>query len=168
MTASVLLPALAVFCVLSALRARVDVYDAFVRGAREGLLTRAVCSLAPYLAVILMAVALVRETGLLADAQRALAPVMGALGLPPQAAGVVLLRPLSGSASLAAVKDVLDTCGAESRAARLCCVISGASETVFFTGSLYLGAAGVKKARYAVPVALAAYLAGVLAAAHLV
>ena len=166
MTASVLLPALAVFCVLSGLRARVDVYDAFVRGAREGLLT--LWHMAPYLAVILMAVALVRETGLLADAQRALAPVMGALGLPPQAAGVVLQRPLSGSASLAAVKDVLDTCGAESRAARLCCVISGASETVFFTGSLYLGAAGVKKARYAVPVALAAYLAGVLAAAHLV
>lgn len=166
MTASVLIPALAVFCVLSGLRARVDVYDAFVRGAREGLLT--LWHITPYLAVILMAVALVRETGLLAEAQRALAPVLGALGLPQEAAGVVLLRPLSGSASLAAVKDVMDACGVESRASLVSCVISGASETVFFTGSLYLGAAGVKKARYAVPVALAAYLAGVLTAARLV
>ena len=76
--------------------------------------------------------------------------------------------PLSGSASLALVGDVIRTCGVDSRAARLCSVISGASETVFFTGSLYLGAAGVRRSRYAVPVALLAYLAGVLAAAWLV
>ena len=58
--------------------------------------------------------------------------------------------------------------GADSRAARLCCVISGASETVFFTASLYLDAAGVKRSRYAVPAALVAYAAGVWAAAWLV
>ena len=73
-----------------------------------------------------------------------------------------------GSAALAAVSDVMARMGADSRAARLCCVISGASETVFFTASLYLGAAGVKRSRYAVPAALAAYAAGVWAAAWLV
>ena len=71
-------------------------------------------------------------------------------------------------AALAAVSDVMARMGADSRAARLCCVISGASETVFFTASLYLGAAGVKRSRYAVPAALVAYAAGVWAAAWLV
>ena len=72
------------------------------------------------------------------------------------------------AAALAAVSDVMARMGADSRAARLCCVISGASETVFFTASLYLGAAGVKRSRYAVPAALVAYAAGVWAAAWLV
>ena len=63
---------------------------------------------------------------------------------------------------------MLKTAGPDSRAARLCCVISGASETVFFTGSLYLGAAGVRRSRHAVPVSLAAYAVGVLAAALVV
>ena len=62
----------------------------------------------------------------------------------------------------------MEQTGADSKAARLCCVICGASETVFFTGSLYLGVAGVKKSRYAVLAALTAYAAGVLAAAMMV
>lgn len=58
------------------------------------------------------------------------------------------------------MNDVIRQCGVDSRAARLACVISGASETVFFTASLYLGAADVKRARHAVPAALLAYAAG--------
>ena len=76
----------------------------------------------------------------------------------------MLMRPLSGSASLAAVGEVMRACGVESRAARIACVISGASETILFTGSLYMGAAGVKHARGAAAAAFAAYAAGVAAA----
>jgi len=97
-----------------------------------------------------------------------LAPILERISVPGEAAHVVLLRPLSGSAALAAVRDVINTSGADSRAARVACVISGASETIFFTGSLYLGAAGVKRSRYAVPAALIAYVCGVLAAAWFV
>lgn len=160
------LPALCAAVVLMGLRARVNVYDAFVRGAKEGLATLA--QMAPCLCAVLSLTALLRETGLLGALTEALAPGLEALRLPGEAAAVVLLRPLSGSAALAAVGDVIGRCGADSRAARLCCVISGASETVFFTASLYLGAAGVRRARYAVPAALLAYAAGVLAAARLV
>ncbi|MBP3426900.1 MAG: spore maturation protein [Clostridia bacterium] len=163
---SLLIPALLVLAVLSALHARVVAYDAFVRGAREGLET--VVSVAPYLAAILTAVALLRETGLMDAAQALLSPLLTRLGLPRESLSVVLLRPLSGSAALAAVSEVMHACGPDSRAARIACVISGASETVFFTGSLYLGAAGVTRSRYAVPAALAAYAAGVIAAAQLV
>lgn len=159
---SFLLPALVVFVLLSGLRARIDVYDAFVRGAKEGLCTLA--HMAPYLCAILTAAALLRETGVLDALNEALSPALSLIGVPKEAASVVLIRPLSGSASLAAVQEVMRTVGADSRAARIACVISGASETIFFTGSLYLGAAGAKHAGTAVLSAFAAYLAGVLAA----
>ena len=163
---SVLLPAMVVGCVLVGIRAKVSVYDALIRGAKEGLTT--LVQMAPCLCAVLTLTALLRETGLLGALTEALRPALEALRLPGEAAAVVLLRPLSGSAALAAVSDVMARMGADSRAARLCCVISGASETVFFTASLYLGAAGVKRSRYAVPAALVAYAAGVWAAAWLV
>ena len=159
------LPTLCAAVVLMGLAARVNVYDAFVRGAKEGLAT--LVQMAPCLCAVLSLTALWRETGLLGALTEALRPALEALRLPGEAAAVVLLRPLSGSAALAAVSDVIRQCGADSRAARLCCIVSGASETVFFTASLYLGSAGVRRARYAVPAALLAYAAGVLAAANL-
>ncbi|MBP3655105.1 MAG: spore maturation protein [Clostridia bacterium] len=163
---ALLLPALLALCVLSALHARVNVYDAFVRGAGEGL--RTLVSIAPYLAAVFTAVSLLRTTGLMDAAQALLAPLLARAGLPAECASVLLLRPLSASAAMGAAAELMAVCGPDSRAARLTCVVCGASETVFFTGSLYLGAAGVRRSRYAVPAALAAYLAGVLAAAQLV
>ena len=163
---SCLLPALVVFSLLFGLHARIDVYRAFVCGAKEGLLT--LLEMAPYLCAILTATSLLRGTGVLDAMEDALSPLLGALGVPAEAAGVVLLRPLSGSAALAAVRDVIGSCGADSRAARFACVISGASETIFFTGSLYLVAAGARSAGYALPAALAAYAAGVAAAGFLI
>ena len=160
---SYLMPGLVVLTLLCGLRARIDVYSAFVRGAKEGLVT--LLEMAPYLCAVLTATALLRQTGIMDALTQLLAPALAQAGIPSQAASVVLLRPLSGSAALAAVQDVITHMGADSRAARFACVISGASETVFFTGSLYMGAAGVKNGRYAVSAALAAYAAGVLAAA---
>ena len=159
------LPALCAAVLTAGLFARIDVYGAFVRGAKAGMET--LLQMAPCLCAVLSLTALWRETGLLGALTEALEPLLAALNLPVETASVVLLRPLSGSAALAAVSDVIRQCGADSRAARLCCVVSGASETVFFTASLYLGAANVKRARYAVPAALLAYAAGVLAAAWL-
>ena len=159
---ALLLPALTVLVVLIGLRSRVNVYDAFVCGAREGLLT--LISIAPYLCAILTATALLRVCGAMDALCRLLSPLFSCVHLPAEIAGVVLLRPFSGSAAMAAVADVMREFGADSRAGFLACVISSAGETVFFTSSLYLGAAGVKRSRYALPVALIAYAAGVIAA----
>ena len=89
-------------------------------------------------------------------------PALAALRLPGEAAAVVLLRPLSGSAALAAVSDVMARNAARTAGRRgSACVISGASETVFFTASLYLGAADVEACRaHAVPAALAGLRGG--------
>lgn len=163
MSESLLIPALITLALLSCMRMKADAYTAFVRGAKEGLETA--LEIAPYLCAILTAVSLLRETGLMDRAQALCSPVCTLLGMPREAMSVVLLRPFSGSAALAAVTQVMRTAGADSRAALIACVISGASETVFFTGSLYLGAAGVRRARYAIPVSLIAYAIGVIAAA---
>lgn len=163
---SYILPALIVAAILCGLRARIDVYEAFVRGAKEGLVT--LLTMTPYLCAVLTAASLLRGTGVMDGLEAWLAPALSRIGLPPETAGVVLLRPLSGSAALGAVQDVLASAGADSRAGRLACVICGASETVFFTGSLYLGAAGIRRSRWAIPAALLAYASGVLAAALLV
>lgn len=163
---SMILPSLVVFAVLVGLRARIDVYAAFVRGAKEGLLT--LLQMAPYLCAILSASALLRETGVLGAVSGFLAPALSYIGLPQEVAPLALLRPLSGSAALSLVGGVLEDCGPDSRAARLACVICGASETIFFTGALYMGAAGVRRTRYALPAALAAYAAGLAAAGFLV
>lgn len=160
---SYLMPGLVVLTLLCGLHARIDVYSAFVRGAKEGLAT--LLEMAPYLCAVLTATALLRQTGVMDSLTGLLTPALEQAGIPSQAAGVVLLRPLSGSAALAAVQDVIAHAGADSRAARFACVLCGAGETVFFVGSLYMGAAGVKRGRYAVPAALAAYAAGVLCAA---
>ena len=159
---ALLLPSVTVGIVLLGLLRRVNVYEAFVCGAREGLGT--LVSFAPYLCAVLSMTALLRESGAMDALTGVLSPCFALFGLPREIAGVVLLRPFSGSAALAAVADVMRECGADSRAGLLACVISSAGETVFFTSSLYLGAAGIKKTRYAIPAALAAYTAGVLSA----
>ena len=110
------LPALCIAVILAGLLARTNVYDAFVRGAEEGLAT--LIQIAPCLCAILSATALWRETGLLTALTDGLKPVFAALRLPGEAASVVLLRPLSGSAALAAVNDVIRQCGVDSRTAR--------------------------------------------------
>lgn len=161
-----LLPALLFVLVLLALRARADAYAAFVRGAKEGLQT--LVDMLPVLAAILTATGLLRASGAMDALLAWLAPASDALGLPREAMPALILRPISGSAALAQAREVMRALGADSRAARLVCVVCGASETILFTGSLYLGAAGVRRSRYAIPAALIGYAVGVLVAAMLV
>ena len=156
------LPALVVLLVLLGLSRRVNVYEAFVCGAREGLLTLA--SIAPNLCAILTATALLRGSGAMDALLHLLSPVFSFLGLPGEAAAVALLRPFSASAALGAAAEVMDRFGADSRAGLAACIIGAAGETVFFTAALYLGGTGVRRSRYALPAALLAYALGVATA----
>lgn len=153
-----LLPFTLFLAVLLALRARAGAYEAFVAGAREGL--RTLAQMAPCLAAVLTASGLLRSSGAQAALLRLIGPALERLGVPERAAPLLLLRPLSGSAALAEAGEVLRACGADSRAGRFACVLCAASETVFLTGSLYFGAAGVRRTRYALPAALLGYAVG--------
>lgn len=157
-----LLPGLILAIVGAGLLKGVPVYEAFVEGAKEGLKTA--ISILPYMIAMLSAILLMQRSGLLDSLTQVLSPVFSFLGIPDSVAPLMLLRPFSGSASLAMLQSIMEKYGADSRAGLVASVLMGSTETIFYTCALYLGAAGIKKSRYAVPAALAAWLAGSVAA----
>ena len=157
-----LLPLFVLGCLGAGIGARVPLYDAFVDGAREGLQTAR--RIAPALIAMLCAIRAFAACGLLGALESLCAPALGALGIPRETLPLMLMRPLSGAASLAVLQSILHTCGPDSRAGMVASVMMGSSETVFYTCGVYLAAAGVKHSRHTIPCALLAWLAGSLAA----
>jgi len=119
----------------------------------------------PQLVLMLTAVTMLRESGFFALLTPVFAPVFRLLGIPPEVAPLVLIRPLSGSAALAVGTDLMREYGVDSLIGRTAAVMLGSTETTFYTISVYFGAAGVKKTRYALPAALIADLTGFCMAA---
>ncbi|MCR4425343.1 MAG: spore maturation protein [Firmicutes bacterium] len=134
------------------------VYDLFIEGASEGLLVAA--RLVPYLIAIFIAVSLLRESGALALASRVLGPVAGAMGINPDLIGLALLRPISGSGSLAMLAGILQAHGPDSFVGRLACTMQGSSDTTLYILAVYFGSVGVTRTRHALLVGLAADIAG--------
>lgn len=142
---------------------RVDVYAALVQGAGDGLGT--VIRILPPLVGLMTAVYMLRASGALELAARALAPAMERLGLPPELLPLMLVRPISGSAALGVGAELISTYGPDSTLGRTAAVMLGSTETTFYTIAVYFGAVGITRTRYAVPAALCADLTGFLAAA---
>ena len=133
-----------------------DVYGAFLRGAEKGM--HSALSLLPALCGMLLMLAMVNTSGMAEKLQWMISPVTAMMRLPAEVAPMLLLRPLTGSGSLAALETIFETCGPDSRAGRIASVLMGSSETVFYTMTVYLGAAGVKKLPNVMGISLAAYL----------
>ena len=137
-----------------------DVYGAFLRGAEKGM--QNAMSLMPALCGMLLMLAMINASGMTQMLQWVVAPLAKWLRIPVEVTPLLMLRPLTGSGSLAALQEVFEQCGPDSRAGRIASVLMGSSETIFYTMSVYLGAAGVKKLALALPVSLMAYLFGVM------
>ena len=163
---SALLPVFALLCLGAGVWRRAPVYDAFIEGAREGIQT-AYAILPPMLAM-LCAIRAFSACGLMEQLCDLFAPALSLVGIPREVLPLMLLRPLSGSASLAALQEILEAWGPDSRVGRVASVMMGSSETVFYTCGVYLGAAGVSRSRHTIPCALLAWLAGSIAAGILV
>ena len=144
-------------------RRKVDVYTALTDGAAEGL--RVVLRICPNLVALLSAVYMLRASGALDFFTTLLAPALTAIGIPPETAPLLLIRPLSGSGALAAGSELMAAYGVDSTVGRTAAVMLGCTETTFYTIAVYFGAAGVRKIRYTVPAALTADLVGFLVAA---
>ena len=142
---------------------RVDVYDALVRGAGEGLET--LLRIVPALVGLLTAVYMLRASGALDLAAQALGPLLERVGLPAELLPLMLVRPVSGSAALGVGAELIAAHGPDSYLGRTAAVMLGSTETTFYTIAVYFGAVGITKTRYAVPAALCADLTGFLAAA---
>jgi spore maturation protein B len=147
---------------LYALTRKVDVYAAFLEGAKGGFETGV--RIVPPLVAVLVALGMLRASGALDAAAHALAPLLDPLGLPASVLPLVVVRPLSGGAALGVVGDVLRSEGPDSYAGRLASVMCGSTETTFYVLAVYFGAAGITRYRHALPAALLADLAGMTAA----
>lgn len=137
---------------------KVHPYDTFVRGAKKAI--PLAFDIFPYIATIMVAVALLRESGLTNLLAQACSPVFNLLGIPTELVELVLLRPFTGSGSYALLNDVLLQYGADSYISRCACVILGCSETIFYVTAVYTSQTKVKKLLYAIPVALICALVG--------
>jgi len=145
-----------------ALSGKHDVYTLLVSGAAEGLQT--LKHIVPALVILLSAVQMLRVSGATDHLTALFAPLCQRIGIPPETVPLVLIRPISGSAALAIGSDLIAAYGADSLIGRTAAVMLGSTETTFYTISVYFGASGIKRTRYAIPAALAADLTGFVAA----
>lgn len=146
-----------VACAL-ALRKKENAYDLMLSGAADGL--KLLLSILPALILLLTAVTMLRQSGAIEILSKFLAPVFAFLGIPPETAILVLIRPISGSAALAVGADLMTQYGVDSPIGRTVAIMLGSTETTFYAISVYFGAAGIQKTRYAVPAALLADFTG--------
>ena len=153
-----LIPLLMIVISVAALSKKQDVYGALVEGGQDGL--RILLSIAPALVMLLTAVHMLRASGAIDALSALLAPVFSFLGIPPETAPLVLVRPISGSAALALGADLMASYGPDSEIGRTAAIMLGSSETTFYTISVYFGASGIRKTRYAIPAALVADFTG--------
>ena len=153
-----LVPLLLFFSAALALRKKENAYSILIDGGTEGL--KLLISIVPALVLLLTSVSILKASGAVDLFSQAVAPVFAFLGIPPETAMLVLVRPLSGSAALAVGADLMATYGVDSPVGRTAAVMLGSTETTFYTISVYFSAAGVQKTRYAIPAALFADFVG--------
>ena len=161
-----LVPLLLAFTALFGVCRRVDVYGALTSGAQEGLTI--LLRILPSLVGLMTAVYMLRASGLMEVLEGLLAPVLIRLGIPPETAALLFIRPVSGSGALAIGSEIMAAHGPDSYIGRVAAVMLGSTETTFYTIAVYFGSAGVHKTRYAIPAALIADLTGFAAAAFAV
>ncbi|MBT9539106.1 nucleoside recognition domain-containing protein [Thiobacillus sp.] len=162
---NVLLFGLIVTFLLMAVRNRVNAYEAFIEGAKEGFHTAV--TIIPYLVAMLVAIAVFRASGALDLLMNAVRSGVLALGFDTRwvdALPTALMKPFSGSGARAMMIDTMQAHGADSFAGRLASIVQGSTETTFYVLAVYFGAVGIKRVRHAVTCGLIADAAGILAA----
>ena len=163
--ANVLLMSIITGFIVAGVRRRVNVYDAFIDGAKEGFGTAV--RIIPYLVAILVAVGVFRASGamdMLIDAIRSTVEMCGGDSSFVGALPTALMKPLSGSGARGMMVDAMTTYGADSFVGRLSCIFQGSTDTTFYILAVYFGSIGVRHTRHAVVCGLLADLAGVIAA----
>ena len=141
---------LTLFCYCHA--KKVNTYDTFVKGAKKSI--PLVLDIFPFIATIMIAVALLRTSGITAILATIFAPIFNFLGIPTELIELLLLRPFTGAGSFGLLEDIFTKYGADSYISRCASVILGCSETIFYVTTVYFSQTKVKKLLYAIPIAL--------------
>lgn len=162
-TANVFLFLIIIGFILAGVRKKVNVYDAFVDGAKEGFTTAV--RIIPYLVAILVAIGVFRASGSMDYIINGVATLVGWCGIDSEfvaALPTAIMKPLSGSGARGLMVDAMTTYGADSFVGRMACIFQGSTDTTFYILAVYFGSVGISKTRHAVPCGLLADLAGII------
>lgn len=155
-------PVLIGFFITAGIIKRVNIYDCFIEGAKDGL--QSIAGIIPALVGLMMAIYMLRAAGVVEMLTEVLSPLLERAGMTAEVLPLALLRPVSGSASIAIVSDIFKQLGPDSASGRIASVMMGSTETTFYVIAVYFGAAGIKNTRHAVPAALVADFTGIVMA----
>lgn len=151
--------------IIAGMRKKINVYDTFIEGAKEGFQTAV--RIIPYLVAILVAIGVFRASGAMDFLIDGIAWCVSLVGGDTEFVGALptaLMKPLSGSGARGLMVDAMTTYGADSFVARLACLFQGATDTTFYILAVYFGSVGIRKTRHAVTCGLLADLAGIISA----
>lgn len=151
-------PILLLITLLVAIIKKIHVYDSFVAGTREAL--QLVIGILPYLATIFIAIELMRLSGLSKVLSSFVSPAFALLGIPEELCELIILRPLSGSGSIAMLESIYAQYGVDSYVSRCASVIVGSSDTILYITAVYFSTSKDKRSGLAVPISLAATFFG--------
>lgn len=163
--ANVILFSVIIIFIIAGMRAKINVYDAFIEGAKDGFGTAV--RIIPYLIAILVAIGVFRASGGMDVIMDGIAWCANAMGMGSDFVGALptaIMKPLSGSGARGMMIDAMNTYGADSFAGRLACLFQGATDTTFYILAVYFGSVGIRKTRHAVTCGLLADLAGIITA----
>ena len=155
------IPFLLSFFPLYAAARGVKVYDEFVEGAKEGF--GVILKIIPFLVTMLVAIGMFKGAGGIDLLSRLLSPILTPLQFPTDLLPLALMRPLSGSGTLALLTDIVHRLGPDNIVSLTAATIYGSTETTFYVAAVYFGAVGIKQTRHAIPAGLLADLTGVVA-----
>lgn len=162
--ANFLLFGVIILFIIFGLRKKINMYSAFIEGAKEGF--RTAVKIIPYLVAILVAIGMFRASGAMEMFTDALKSLISAIGIDTQwveSVPTAIMKPLSGSGSRAMMVDLMNTYGADSFVSKVSAAIQGSTDTMFYVIAVYFGSVGIRYTRYAVGYALLADIAGSIA-----
>lgn len=158
---SLAIPLTIILIVIYGVREKKKSFDIFIKGAKEGV--EIVFKMFPTLLGIFLAIGLLRSSGIIDFIVKVLTPFTNFIEFPSQVMPLALLRPISGSASMAVAVDIMNNYGVDTLIGMITSVIMGSTETTFYTIAIYTSCVGIKKTRGVLIAALAADIAGMIA-----
>lgn len=157
---SLAIPLIILIIVIYGLAEKIKIFDVFLEGAKEGI--DIVVSIFPTLIGLFVAIGALRSSGVLDFVISIISPFLNKVNFPTEIMPLALIRPISGSSSMAVATDIMKTCGVDSRLGLMAAVIMGATETTFYTIAVYSASVGIKNTRFVLVASLIADFVGIL------
>ena len=154
------IPLILLLIIIYALLEKKKVFDLFLDGATDGL--KLILNIFPTLLGLFLSINILKDSGLINGITNLLSPLLNFINFPSEILPLVLLRPISGSASMAIATDIMKSNGVDSFIGLVCSTIMGSTETILYTVALYTSAVKIKKTRFVLPAAIIGDIAGLI------